>query len=105
LDGAIKFVRLGREDIKQKDMEGAHYNLSKAQDIVMELDESLDMDYDISQSLSGIYEFIYRQLIEANIKKDIKTLDQVELFLCDLKDTWVEALKTARKAEVQYGGK
>ena len=74
LDGAIKFVRLGREDIKQKDMEGAHYNLSKAQDIVMELDESLDMDYDISQSLSGIYEFIYRQLIEANIKKRYKDI-------------------------------
>ena len=49
------------------------------------------MSYDISEYLSGVYDFMYRQLVDANIKKDVQALGIVESMLVDLKDTWSEA--------------
>jgi flagellar protein FliS len=96
-EGAIKFVRLARKDIEEKNIAGANYNLTRAQDIITELDQSLDMSYDISEYLSGVYDFMYRQLVDANIKKDVQALGIVESMLVDLKDTWSEAYFNLKK--------
>lgn len=96
-EGAIKFVKLARKAIEEKDIAGANENLTKAQDIIAELDRSLDMSYDISQNLAGIYDFLYRQLVDANIKKDAEILDVVESMLVDLKDTWEQAYVNSKK--------
>ena len=96
-EGAIKFVKLARKAIEEKDIAGANNNLTRAQDIIAELDRSLDMSYDISQSLAGIYDFLYRQLVDANIKKDAELLDVVESMLKELKDTWEQAYVNSKK--------
>jgi len=96
-EGALKFVRLARKDIEEKNIAGANYNLTRAQEIIMELDQSLDMSYDISEGLSKIYDFLYRQLIEANIRKDAAVLDTVETMLTELRDTWSEAVISLKK--------
>ncbi len=96
-EGAIKFVKLARKYIVEKNMAGANYNLTRAQDIITELDQSLDMSYDVSENLSGVYDFIYRQLVDANIKKDIQILDVVESMMTELKDTWSQAYLTLKK--------
>ena len=46
-DGVLKFVKLARKDIKEKNISGANYNLGRAQDIILELNHSLDMDYEL----------------------------------------------------------
>jgi len=51
----------------------------------------------VSEDLVRIYDFLYRQLIEANIKKDVNILDTVESMLADLKDTWSEACLRLKK--------
>ena len=96
-DGALKFVKLARKDIEQKNLAGANYNLTRAQDIITELDQSLDMSYDVSENLASVYDFIYRQLVNANIKKDVYGLDIVESMLTELKDTWSQAYLTLKK--------
>lgn len=96
-EGALKFVKLARKDIEEKNLAGANYNLTRAQDIITELDQSLDMSYDVSENLAGVYEFMYRQLVNANIKKDVQVLDIVESMLTELKDTWSQAYLTLKK--------
>ena len=96
-EGAIKFVKLARKAIEEKDIAGANENLTKAQDIIAELDRSLDMSYDISQNLAGIYDFLYRRLVDANVKKDAELLDVVESMLKELKDTWEQAYVNSKK--------
>ncbi len=96
-EGAIKFVRLARRSIEEKDIVGANHNLTRAQAIITELDQSLDMSYDVSENLSGVYDFIYRQLVDANIKKDVTSLDVAEAMLEDLKDTWDRAYLVFKK--------
>jgi len=96
-EGAIKFVRLAKKAVEEKDIESANYNIARAEDIIAELEASLDMSYEVSEDLVRIYDFLYRQLIEANIKKDVNILDTVESMLTDLKDTWSEACIRLKK--------
>ncbi|MCG1011181.1 flagellar export chaperone FliS [Tepidanaerobacter sp. GT38] len=96
-EGAIRFVKLARKAIEEKDIAGANENLTKAQDIIAELNQSLDMSYDISENLAGIYDFLYRRLVDANIKKDAEFLDVVESMLKELKDTWEQAYVNSKK--------
>lgn len=92
-DGAIKNVKLAREAIKEKDYNAAHTLLVKAQDIITELMVTLNMEYDISKQLYSIYDYIYHRMVEANVRKDVGILDEVEGFLTELRDTWQEVVK------------
>lgn len=92
-DGVIRFVKAARKAMEQKDFEGTNYNLVRAQDIISELNSSLDMNFDISRNLRSLYNFINNRLIEANVKKDASILDEVEPMLEELRDTWYEASK------------
>lgn len=87
-EGALKFVRLAKKAMEEKDYAGANSYIIRAEDIVMELNESLDMDYEISKNLRSLYNFIYQKLIEANIKKDPAAISEIEPLLEDLKETW-----------------
>nr|WP_143156843.1 flagellar export chaperone FliS [Thermosyntropha lipolytica] len=92
-EGAIKNVKLAREGIKEKDYNKAHNHLIKAQDIITELMVTLKMEYDIAKQLYSIYDYLYRRLVEANVRKDAAILDEVEVFLTELRDTWQEVVK------------
>lgn len=92
-EGAIKNVRLGKEGIKENDYSKAHNHIIKAQDIVTELMVTLNMEYDIAKQLYSIYDYLYRRLVEANVKKDASLLDEVEGFLTELRDTWQEVVR------------
>ena len=101
-NGLIKFILSAKEDIEAKNLEGAHNTLIKCQDIVFEFQFCLNMEYEISDSLMKLYDYIYNRLIEANAKKDTEILDEVLEFATDLRDTWVEAMRLARES-VQEG--
>ena len=73
-DALKKNIILGRRGIEKRDIMGAHKHLMKAQDIVSELINSLDMNYKISEELLTMYEFMLRQLQDANIHKDKEPL-------------------------------
>lgn len=98
LEGAIKFINIGKYSIEKKDNSKAHEALLRAQDIVWELNASLNMDYEISNNLRGIYDFIIKRLIDGNISKEIEPLDEALELLQELRDTWKEAMKSVKKA-------
>lgn len=100
-NGAIKFVNLAKHHIENKDIEKANEAIIRAQDIINELNDTLDMSYDISNNLRSLYTFIIDKLIDANIRKDTSYLDEILPILEELRDTWKEAMKEARK--IKYG--
>ncbi|OXT08757.1 flagellar export chaperone FliS [Thermoanaerobacterium thermosaccharolyticum] len=95
-NGIIRFVNEAKQAIDDKNIERAHNSITRAQDIVLELMSTLDMQYDISKNLYSIYDYISRRLIEANLKKDKVALDEVESLVSDLKDTWGKAMDKVR---------
>ena len=56
------------------------------------------MDYEISNNLKSIYDFIIERLIDGNVSKEIKPLDEALELLQELRDTWKEAMKSVKKA-------
>lgn len=91
-DGSIKFCNIAIMAIEENDNSKANTNIIKAQKIMLELRSSLDHKYEISKNLDSLYEYIYSELIEANMKKDKNVLDEVLESLRELRDTWKEAM-------------
>lgn len=98
VDGAVKFSKIARQAILDKDIVKAHENLVKTQDIFYELMATLDVNQAETwgHQLMSIYEFIVRRLGEANIKKDTKIMNEVIPLIEDIRDTWYEAEKLSK---------
>jgi flagellar protein FliS len=95
-NGCIKFMKQGLEAIKRRDFEAKHENIKKAQDIIDELVIALNMKYDIAKQLASLYDFINRQLVEANVKLNEQSLEVAIDMITELRDTWAEANKMVK---------
>lgn len=96
-DGAIRFARQAQECINRGDMEAANTKLLRVQDIVMELNLSLDLSVgEIAQNLQQLYTFIYERLVQANIKKDPAIIEEALRLLTELRDTWEQVVSQTR---------
>ncbi|NSW83193.1 MAG: flagellar export chaperone FliS [Syntrophothermus sp.] len=103
-DAAIQNLEGAKRAIEGNDMAGAHNYLTRAQDIVLELMSTLNMEYQISKSLWSLYDYLYRQLVQANVKKSLELVEEVYGFMTELRDTWREAVRKAgRTAAVSCG--
>ncbi|WP_186429877.1 flagellar export chaperone FliS [Clostridium sp. BSD9I1] len=98
VDGAVKFAKIGRQGIEERNITKAHSNLVKTQDIFYELMATLDVSQagEWGQNLMNIYDFIVRKLTEANIKKDVKIVDEIIPLIEDIRDTWNETYKLSK---------
>jgi len=77
--GAVKFMKLAKKNIKEGKIEESHKNIIKAQNIILELQNTLDKEKggEIAVQLESLYDFIYRELIQANLNKNTKHLNNV----------------------------
>ncbi len=97
-DGAIAAVEGARRQLSGDpgaEPEAAHRSLTKAQDIVLELQMSLDHEAGgpIAASLDALYGFCLDRLVAANIGKDPEPLGGVAAVLVELRDAWSGALR------------
>jgi len=78
----------------------AHKALTKAQEIVLELQLSLDHELggDLAHQLATLYDFCLDRLIRANVSKDPELLDAVSSVLVTLRTAWDDASRTIEAA-------
>ena len=79
--------------IENSDFENVNKSLTKVQNIVLTLNGSLKMKYEISEQLSALYDYLYEQLVQANIHKDAEIVRQLLPFFSELKDSFVQVGK------------
>ena len=96
-EGIVKFLNQGKLYIENKNMEKSHTALMRAQDIIYELNSTLNMDYEISHNHRSLYDFMIGRIIDANIKKDPAIIDEVLVIAEEMRDTWKQAMEIARK--------
>jgi flagellar protein FliS len=77
--------------IEQKDIGGAHNAIVRAQDIYQFLSEQLDMRMEISHNLFSLYQYIYDELVKANLNKDAETVKRMLAMTRSFRDTWKQA--------------
>ena len=46
-----------------------------------------------AKSLRALYTYMYKTLVEANVKKDLEKIEEVKGYLSELLETWREAMK------------
>lgn len=97
-DGAIRFLTQAMQGIDDGNIELKNHGINRAMAIVMEFRNTLDHNIggEIAANLDALYDFMIREMIQANIKKDRQKLETVHTMLSDLRDTWKEAIIIAR---------
>ena len=102
-DGCIKQIKMGCIFIEDKELEQANNSLQKAQRIVMELINSLDLRYPIGNELLSLYEFMLNEISAGNSTKDVKALQEVAALLQELRESWVTLSKSGVGSVAQIG--
>lgn len=92
-EGAIKFCNIALIGIEKNDMEKANVNLKKAQAIITELRITLDHKYPVWEDFDRVYDYIYRQLVDGNIKKDPEIIEDGLKYIREMRDTWKEVMR------------
>ena len=87
---AILLLGKAREELSEKKYEEKHESLTKACNIVLELMQSLDQDKggEIAASLSRLYSFVIREILDADTNLNIKALDMAITTLSELRTSW-----------------
>lgn len=99
-EGAIKFCNRALLAIEKNDIEKANNNILKAQKIITELRATLDFSYPVANQFEMVYDYIYRRLVESNIKKDKEILEEALGYIREMRDTWKEVMKLAKQYTV-----
>ena len=98
VEGAVKFCKIARQAIMDKDVKKAHNALIRTQDIFSELMISLDTSVgDWAVQLFNVYAFIKEKLVEANMSKNLEIIDEILPLIEDINETWKEAYVRAKK--------
>ena len=105
-DGCIKFCNIALGPLENNDIQKANNNIIKAENIIVEFRSTLDFKYPVAQDFDRVYDWIYRRLVEANIKKDTSVLEDALRLVREMRDTWKEVMRLNRvksdKPQIQY---
>ena len=95
LDGAIERVAKAQGHMERGELAEQGEVIGKAIDIVASLDSYLDHDKggEVSKTLESLYDYIVRQLYQANLKNDVSVLEEVASLLTEVRAGWVESTK------------
>lgn len=92
-EGAIKFCNVAIVAVEQRDIPKAHTNIVKVQRIIDYLRQTLGMKYPVAQDFENIYVYLSQRLVEANLKKDKEILEEINMHLHSVRDTWKEVMR------------
>lgn len=96
-DGAIKFCNIAIAAIEKNEIEKAHTNIVKVENIIAEFRATLNFKYPVAQEFENVYAYIARRLLEANMKKDKEILEEVLTHLRTMRETWEEVMKNGKQ--------
>ena len=98
---AIKNCKKAIEAIETKEIAKKGEHIGKMQDIVIELNNSLDFELggDVAQELASLYDYILFASTQANIKSEKEPLEGCLKVLNTLYEGWREAVKSLKSEE------
>lgn len=95
-EGAIKFCNIAIMALENNDIEKANLNIIKAERIITEFRSTLDFKYSSANQFELVYDYIYRRLMEGNVKKDKEIVEEALEYIREMRDTWKEVMKLAK---------
>ena len=95
-DGAISALVRARLFMQDNNIQGKGNSISKAINIIEGgLKQGLDEQSgdDLSDNLLGLYSYMVRRLVQANLRNDVEALEEVEGLLRNIADAWKEVVQ------------
>lgn len=89
-DGAIKFTNIAKMQLESNNFEKTNFYLQKTQDIILELQSTLDFKYPVANDFNNIYKAITFTINQFYITQDKNHLDLTLEYLKTIRDTWKE---------------
>jgi len=92
---AIGACQRAIDAMERKDHEEANYEIQTAQQAIRELRFSLRTEDagEWAEQLAGLYDFMYAHLVEANVEKNPKKVQDIQRFLQELLSAWEEVFR------------
>lgn len=96
-DGAIQYLNKAKIAVERNDIEQIQKNLTGCERIILEFMSTLDIKNGgaLAQNLYRLYDYLYNTLVDVNVSKDEKKLDEVLRHLVSLRETWSKAIAMA----------
>lgn len=98
-DGVLKSLAIARDAFgwsvdDPRRIEAINQQPLKAQKIITELQSGLNHDAggEVAQTLERLYDYYNRRLFEANLRKQVEPVVEVERLVRDLRNAWAEML-------------
>lgn len=103
-DIGIGAIKVAKEALRDGNNEVANRELQRAQAVIRELMSALDVSAgEWATALMSLYEFMYGQLVKANVEKDPNIMDSVRSMLEELRALWQEAMEESRVESLAQG--
>ncbi|HEY5228709.1 MAG TPA: flagellar export chaperone FliS [Opitutaceae bacterium] len=98
-DGALKSLAIAQDAFSRPPsdrtrIEVINRHLLKAQSILAELQGGLNMEEggEFAQTMHRLYDYHMRRLFEANVRKKVEPVVEVERLIREVRDAWAEML-------------
>jgi flagellar protein FliS len=108
-DGALKALALAREGFNQpaedpKRIQLINTQLLKAQDILAELQSGLNLEAggEFARTMHRLYDYHNRRLLEANLRKQVEPVIEVERLVRELRDAWAQMLTQQNGGGIEH---
>ena len=100
LEKAIALVGEGNK-IQASSIESFGNHIQKVQDIITELEVSLDMEKggEIAKNLMSLYVYFNKNLLDSTISHDKTKMNEVLTMLRELRDSWVQAANSTANTQ------
>ncbi len=100
-DGCLLDLAKAKMAIEANDLSEANTMLLKSLKIIRYLNNTLNMDYEISTDLRKFYTFFDQEIVECNLKKDTKYIDDIYPLIETLRSTFQQADRMSRQQAAQ----
>ena len=96
-EGALRFCNQALVALEKKDFIKVNELLLRVQDIIREFQITLKDDFGVSNDFRQLYDYIFRLLVDANVRKEQSVLEEARDLIREFRDTWKEAMKLAKQ--------
>ena len=92
IDGAIRYATQAEEALQENDFETSHFALNRSREFVTELIGGLDQERsdEIVNQLKSLFMFVYQNLVNADMKRDVSKARDALKILKMHRETWME---------------
>lgn len=89
-EGCIRFLKLAKVAINNKDFEKKSTYISKAEAIIASLAATVDtsVNEELGNNLINLYDFCLESLLAASVEMNVEKIDAVEKIITEIKIGW-----------------